>query len=51
VDRASRTVGVGYDQELLVQPDAAHYISVHVDDVEGAVRSNIRVHGGLAAPG
>jgi hypothetical protein len=38
VDRASRTVGVGHDQELLVQPDAAQYVSVHVDDVEGAAR-------------
>jgi hypothetical protein len=50
VDRASRTVGVGHDQELLVQFDAAQCVSVHVDDVEGAARSNIRVHGGLAAP-
>jgi hypothetical protein len=35
----------------LVQPDAAEYVSIHVDDVEGAARSNIRVHGGLAATG
>jgi hypothetical protein len=35
----------------LVQPDAAQYVSVYVDDVAGAVRSNIRFHGGLAAAG
>jgi hypothetical protein len=51
VDRTSRTVGVGHDQGLVVQPDAVEYVSVHVDDVEGAARSNIRVHSGLAASG